>query len=65
MDQPENDLQKMPQSADLREECDDLRRQVNLLFSGLIVASFTLTLYLGLQAKRAAAELKNIQPRAD
>jgi hypothetical protein len=65
MDLPENNLQETSRTEDLREECEDLRRQVNLLFGGLVVASCTLMLYLCLQAKRAAAELKLIQPQAD
>jgi hypothetical protein len=65
MNQPENNLEEASHSADPQEEREDLRRQANLLFAGLIVASFTLTLYLGLQAKRAAADLRVLQPRAD
>ena len=65
MSQPENDLREATESTELREQCNDLRRQFNLLFGGLIVASFTLTAYLGLQARRAAQEYAIKRPIAD
>jgi hypothetical protein len=52
-------------AADLKETCENLRRQVNLLLGGLMITSFTLTAYLGLQARRASAELAVVQPRAE
>jgi len=41
---------------------ENLRRQINLLFGALVVSSFTLTAYLGLQARRASMELMTTKP---
>jgi len=51
--------------ADNADQIEDLRRQVNLLFGGLIVASFTLTAFLGLQARRASIDVLAAQNAAD
>jgi hypothetical protein len=64
MNEPEN-IQNDPRSADLNEQCEDLRRQVNLLFGGLIVVSITLTVYLGVQLRRAGKDLAAILPHAE
>lgn len=42
--------------SELEEKCGELRRVVNVLFAGLVVTSFTLTAYLGLEARRAAQD---------
>jgi hypothetical protein len=65
MNEPENNLQNTSRSVDSDEKYESLSRQVNLLFGALIVTSFTLTAYLGLQMRRASVELIAIQPRAD
>ena len=65
MNEPENNLQDTSRSVAGGETYEGLRRQINLLFGALIVTSFTLTAYLGLQARRASVELLAIQPRAD
>ena len=43
---------------------EGLRRQVNLLFGGLIITSFTVTAYLCLEAKRVTLDLPAAQQRA-
>jgi hypothetical protein len=65
MNEPENNLPAASRSVAGDENYENLRRQINLLFGALIVTSFTLTAYLGLQARRASVELLAIQPRAD
>jgi hypothetical protein len=50
---PRNELREAGSDAANAE----LRRIVNLLFAGLALTSFTLTAYLGLEARRASAEL--------
>ena len=52
-------------AADLAEQCRNLQRLVNVLFTGLILTSFTLTAFLGLQAHRTSVELELIKRRAD
>ena len=47
------------------ETIENLRRQINLLFGGLIVVSFTLTAYLGLQGRRAAMDMLVVQRAAE
>ena len=64
MNEPENDPQNASRLMDMNENYEALRRQSNLMFIGLVVTSFTLTVFLGLQAKRAAAELSVIKPAA-
>jgi len=59
MNEPGNDLPSQP--VENSETVDALRRQINLLFGGLIIVSFTLTAFLGLQARRAAIDLAAIQ----
>jgi len=43
------------------ENVDNLRNQMNLLFGCLLIASVTLTAYLGLQARRASLDLVSLQ----
>ena len=38
---------------------------VNLLFAGLVITSFTLTAYLGLEARRAAVQLTYLKPQVE
>lgn len=58
-----NEIGNEPQSrpAGNEDQIEDLRRQINLLFGALIIASFTLTIYLGLQARRASKDLAEVQ----
>jgi len=44
-------------TGDNSEKVDSLRSQMNLLFGCLLVASFTLTAFLGLQARRSSLDL--------
>lgn len=55
MSVPENNPD-ISSSADLDAQNLELRRLVNLLFAGLIVSSFTLTAFLGLQGNRTSKE---------
>jgi hypothetical protein len=52
-------------SGDNNEKVDSLRFQMNLLFGCLLVASFTLTAYLGLQARRASLDLITLKGPAE
>jgi hypothetical protein len=63
MNQPESNLTSRP--MDSSEICEDLRRQITILFGALVVTSFTVTAFLGLEARRASAELLAIKPNAD
>lgn len=64
MNPPENnpDIENLSRS-DSGEAYENLRRQITLIFGAVIVSSFTLTAYLGLQARRASMELMVIKPR--
>ena len=57
MNEPGTDLQNSSRPVDAEESVETLRRQVNLLFGGFLISSITLTAFLGLQARRASAEL--------
>jgi hypothetical protein len=63
MNETGNEFQSRP--ADNADQIEDLRRQVNLLFGALIIASFTLTAFLGLQARRASIDALNMKAIAD
>src|SRR5262245_31872815 len=63
MNEPESNLQNP--STDFAEKCDDLRRQLNLVFGAMIIISFTVTAYLALEARRATADLALLKPQAD
>ena len=52
-------------SSDANEKIESLRSQTNLLFGALLVASFTLTAFLGLQARRASLDLLNLKGPAE
>jgi hypothetical protein len=65
MNEPENTPQSAPRSVDGNETCESLRRQINLLFGALVLTSFTLTAYLGLQARRASMDYTLAKPRAE
>ena len=64
MSDMEDQKPEASQIAELKEQCENLGQQVRTLLYGLVVASFTLTAFLGLQARRAGKELLAIQPQA-
>jgi hypothetical protein len=64
MNEPGNEPQNTPRAVEPEDTVESLRRQVNLLFGGLIITSFTLTLFLGLQARRASMDLMSVQAHA-
>ena len=57
MNEPGIDPQNISRPVDSEDSVEPLRRQMNLLFGGLLISSLTLTAYLGLQARRASADL--------
>lgn len=63
MDEPQN-LPNTPSPLDNDEKFETLQRQNNLLFAALLITSFTLTAYLGLQMRRVTMDLTNVQARA-
>lgn len=65
MNEPEANPQNIAGSVDADEAHENLRRQINLLFAALIVSSFTLTAYLGLQAHRASIDYSVTKPQVD
>ena len=60
----ENQKPEAVEIAELKEQCESLGQQVRTLLYGLVVASFTLTAFLGLQARRAGKEVVAIRPQA-
>jgi hypothetical protein len=52
----ENNPPGVSPAAEPEANNQDLRRMINILFAGLILTSFTVTAYLGLQMRRAAEE---------
>jgi hypothetical protein len=52
-------------SENANEKVESLRYQMNLLFGCLLIASFTLTAYLGVQARRASMDLIALKGPAD
>lgn len=58
---PENRTPESSDGGDLKQECQDLRRQVSMLLLTFTVASFTLTAYLGLQDIRAGRDLDAVR----
>ena len=64
MNEPGIDPQIPSGPVESQDTVESLRRQMNLLFGALIVTSFTLTVYLALQARRASMDLLVIEPRA-
>ncbi len=59
MNEPENIPQTNPPEVP-----QELRRLINILFGGLILTSFTVTAYLGLQMKRAGEEATQTKAQA-
>jgi len=53
-----------PETAELKQQVADLRRQTSMLYLGLAVLSLTLAGFVGLQARRAAKDLEGIRPQA-
>lgn len=65
MNEPGTDLSNASLPLDNGDAVENLRRQVNLLFGGLMITSFTLTAYLGLQARRASSDLMALAKPAE
>ena len=65
MSETENQNSEASQIAELREQCESLGQQVRTLLYGLVVASFTLTAFLGLSARRTGKELAVVQQQAN
>lgn len=65
MTAPENNPQAGLPAPDPDAINQDLSRLVNILFAGLILTSFTLTAYLGLQMKRATEEVAQAKAMSD
>lgn len=65
MNESQTNPQDFSPGADLTERCRDLQRLINLLFAAMIITSFTLTAYLGLQAHRASVEMEMAKSRAE
>jgi|SRR5215469_686255 len=64
MSVPENNPE-IGSPTDLEARCRELSRLVNVLFAGLIVSSFTLTAFLGLQMKRSHEEAAQAKAQAE
>jgi hypothetical protein len=64
MNEPEANLQNTG-SVDAHEVHESLRGQINLLLGALIVTSFILALYLGVEAKRVWIDYNITKPQAD
>lgn len=54
-----------PHSSEHEAQINYLSRQVSLLFAALMVTSFTLTIFLGLEARRSSRDYSIIKPQAD
>jgi hypothetical protein len=65
MNEPEANFQNTPASMDVHEAHESLRAQINLLFGALIVSSFILTAYLGVEAKRVWIDYNASQPQVE
>lgn len=65
MNEPDGNLQSGSGAAAPEEKWAELNRVTNLLFAALVVTSFTVTTYLGLQSRRAAADAVLAKQRAD
>jgi len=62
-----NEIGNEPQSrpAGNEDQIENLRSQMNLMFGALIIVSFTLTAFLGLQGRRASKDLVEAQSAAE
>jgi hypothetical protein len=64
MNEPENTLQDLSETADLKQQVAELTRQTGRLFVGLVIVSLMLASFVGLQARRADKDLDQIRPQA-
>ena len=64
MNEPETTTPVRPDVEELKETCAALRHQATTLLLALIVVSGTLTVHLGLQARRTGRDLEVIRPQA-
>ena len=65
MSEPENNPQTISPAADPEGTNAELQRLINILFAGLILTSFTVTAFLGLQSKRAAEEAAQAKTQSE
>lgn len=65
MNEPGTTPTNAPQSGNYEAQVNYLNRQVSMLFAALIITSFTLTIFLGLEARRASRDYSEIKPQAD
>jgi hypothetical protein len=57
-----NELENNPPAAsETNEKIESLRSQMNLLFGAVLVASFTLTAFLAVQARRASLDFLSLR----
>ncbi|HXT10925.1 MAG TPA: hypothetical protein VN873_05120 [Candidatus Angelobacter sp.] len=63
MDEPQN-FQNTPRTVENDERIESLQRQNNLLFAVLLITSFIVTAYLGVEGHRASMDLMNLRLRA-
>lgn len=65
MNEPENTVQDASETAELRQQLADLRRQSLTLYLALTVLSLTLAAFIGVQARRAGKDLEILRPQAN
>ena len=51
-------------ATDWKQEYLDLQKRVNLLLFGMVILSFTLMAFLGLQSRRTSKDLEAMRPNA-
>ena len=63
MNEPGTDLENPAGTAASNETLADLRRLVNLLFASLLICSAALASFLGVQARRASTDLRDLRAK--
>jgi hypothetical protein len=61
MNEPGNNPENISGPVDGGDPVESLRRQLNLLFAGVLISSFTLTAFLALQGRRASADFAQVR----
>jgi hypothetical protein len=61
MSEPEINSPEISESADLKQQVAALRRQAAILQFGLVIASLTLTAYLGLQSRHSGKDVEAVR----
>jgi hypothetical protein len=64
MSEPENRTPESSELVEVKQQCAALHRQVVILVMAIFVVSGTLTVYLGVQARRLGKNLDAIRPQA-